>query len=56
MNGVTVGHVRWFRTLERFLACNRVVIGSARVPHNRPRHDLNLCQLRRRTVLRRTCE
>jgi hypothetical protein len=60
MNVVTVGHVRWFRTLERFLACNRLacnrlVIGSARVRHNRPRNDLNLCHLRRRTVVRRSC-
>lgn len=60
MTSVTVGHVRWFRTLERFLVCNRLarnrlLFGSTREPHNRPRSDLNLCHLRRRAVLRRSC-
>jgi len=53
---VTVGHVRWFRILTQFLACSRFIKGLLHVPGNRPRNDLNLCHLRRRSFLKRNCQ
>ncbi|HWM70437.1 MAG TPA: hypothetical protein VNO35_27940 [Steroidobacteraceae bacterium] len=53
---MSVGHVRWFRTLTQFLACSRFIKRPVRDARNRPRNDLNLCHLRRRSLIKRNCQ
>ncbi len=52
---VSVGHVRWFRTLNAFLACSRLIKRQPHGSHNRPR-NVNLCHLRRRSLVKRNCQ